>query len=195
MELDPRIMMIRRAFEARPAAAADRTVPYREAAVAVLLRPRAALEVLLIRRADVAGDPWSGHIALPGGRRHDGDADLLTTACRETEEEVGVSVQRVGAFIGALDEIGPDNTRLPPIVVAPFVLAVPSDVGVVPEPREVQAAFWVPLEALRDENAASEILIEANGSRLRFPSIVYGDHVIWGLTYRILQQFLQIVYS
>jgi 8-oxo-dGTP pyrophosphatase MutT (NUDIX family) len=193
--LDPRITMIRRAFETRPAAAADRSAPHREAAVALLLRPRDALEVLLIRRAELPGDPWAGHVALPGGRRQHEDADLLSTACRETEEEVGVSVQRVGTFIGALDELGPATIRLPPIVVAPFVLAVPPDVGIVPEPREVQAAFWVPLDSLRDENAASEILIEANGSKLVFPSIVYGDHVIWGLTWRILRQFLDVVYG
>ncbi|MGH7449270.1 MAG: NUDIX hydrolase, partial [Longimicrobiales bacterium] len=187
-----RIARLRRAFESRPARAADRLPEQREAAVAILVRPRDALELLLIRRAELHGDPWSGHIALPGGRRAPDDADLLATACRETEEEVGVPVHRVGAFIGALDEVAPASLRLPPILVAPFVLAVPAATTAVPDPREVQAAFWVPLETLRDRTAASEILIEGVGPSIRFPSITYADHVIWGLTYRILQQFLDV---
>ncbi|MGH7466016.1 MAG: NUDIX domain-containing protein, partial [Longimicrobiales bacterium] len=89
---EPRIARLRRAFESRPARAADRLPEQREAAVAILVRPRDALELLLIRRAELHGDPWSGHIALPGGRRAPDDADLLATACRETEEEVGVPV-------------------------------------------------------------------------------------------------------
>jgi 8-oxo-dGTP pyrophosphatase MutT (NUDIX family) len=190
---DPRIAGIRRAFEARAAARAERASGWREAAVALLLRPRDTLEVLLIRRADLPGDPWSGHVALPGGRREISDADLLDTACRETEEEVGVPLGRIGRFIGALDEIAPSTPRLPPILVAPFVLAVPPDTTAIPAPREVQAAFWLPLHLLRDESAASEILIEADGARFRFPSVVFGDYVIWGLTYRILRQFLAVV--
>jgi 8-oxo-dGTP pyrophosphatase MutT (NUDIX family) len=188
---DPRVVQLRRAFETRPAAAATRSPGQPEAAVALLVRPRDSLELLLIRRAVLPGDPWSGHVALPGGRRAAADADLLATACRETEEEVGVAVGKVGAFVGALDELAPVNPQLPSIVVAPYVLAVPSDTAAVPAPREVQAAFWVPLDALRDDSAASEILVEADGTRRSLPSIVYGDHVIWGMTYRIVRQLLE----
>jgi 8-oxo-dGTP pyrophosphatase MutT (NUDIX family) len=190
---DPRIVQLRHTFENRPASAATRTPDQREAAVALLVRPRQSLEVLLIRRAEFHGDPWSGHVALPGGRRSHDDPDLLATACRETLEEVGVPIDRVGTFIGALDEIAPISRRLPPILVAPFVLAVPPDTSAVPDPREVQAAFWVPVAALRDHGAASEILIDGDAGPLRFPSLTYEDYVIWGLTYRILQQFLGMV--
>jgi 8-oxo-dGTP pyrophosphatase MutT (NUDIX family) len=190
---DHRIVHLRRSFEARPARAIDRSAnPGREAAVALLVRPRAALELLLIRRAELQGDPWSGHVALPGGRRGPSDDDLLITACRETEEEIGVAVQRVGTFIGALDEITPSTPLLPPIVIAPFVLAVPADTRVTPDPREVQAALWVPLEALRQASALSEISVDLPGGSGLFPSLVYQDFVIWGLTYRILQQFLEV---
>ncbi|HEX6133748.1 MAG TPA: CoA pyrophosphatase [Longimicrobiales bacterium] len=189
---DPRIAQLRHSFETRPAVAAHRSPGHREAAVALLVRPRESLELLLIRRAELDGDPWSGHVALPGGRRGPGDADLLATACRETEEEVGIPVQRVGTFLGALDEVAPSTSRLPPILVAPFVLAVPPDTGATPEPREVQAAFWVPIDALRDADAASEILVHADGGPLRFPSLTWAEYVVWGLTYRILQQFLEI---
>lgn len=190
---DPRVVQLRRSFENRPAAAAERGQGLREAAVALLVRPRDTLEVLLIRRAELHGDPWSGHVALPGGRRSAGDPDLLATACREAREEVSIAVDRVATFVGALDEVAPVSVRLPPIVVAPFVLAVPPETAAIPDPREVQAAFWVPIDALRDRSAASEILIEGDAGPLSFPSLTYEDYVIWGLTYRILQQFLETI--
>jgi 8-oxo-dGTP pyrophosphatase MutT (NUDIX family) len=189
---DPRIHHLRRVFETRPAGAEARPAAGREAAVALIVRPRAELEILLIRRAELHGDPWSGHVALPGGRRDPADADLLGTACRETEEETGIALQRDGSFIGALDEISPRTPLLPAIVIAPFVLAVPPDTRAVPNPREVQAAVWVPVPALRASSARSEIEVDLPDGAGRFPSLVYGDLVIWGLTFRIVHQFLEL---
>src|SRR5687767_8889345 len=164
----------------------------REAAVALLIRPRDQLEILLIKRALHDTDPWSGHVALPGGRRDDTDVDLLETAVRETAEEVDVRVRPADSFIGALDELAPRNRRLPPIVIAPFVFGVPADTTATANPGEVDAAIWVPLSALRDEEAASEILIELEGGSRAFPSLTFGEYVIWGLTHRILVQFLDL---
>jgi 8-oxo-dGTP pyrophosphatase MutT (NUDIX family) len=189
---DPRVIRLRRAFEGRPAAAAPRLPEQREAAVALIVRPREQLELLLIRRAELAGDPWSGHVALPGGRRDPGDEDLLATARREAEEEVGVPLHRVGSFIGALDEISPSTPLLPSIIIAPFVLSVPDATLAHPDPREVQKAAWVPLDALRSTAAAAELPVDLPTGRHCFPCLVYEDYVIWGLTYRILQQFLDI---
>lgn len=91
---DPRLELLRRALRARGAMRLERRPEHREAAVALLLRPREQLEILLIKRAERDTDPWSGHMALPGGRREPGDADLVTTAFRETEEETGVPLDR-----------------------------------------------------------------------------------------------------
>lgn len=189
---DPRISRLRQAFANRPACAVDRRPGDREAAVALLVRPRATLELLLIRRAELLGDPWSGHVALPGGRRADDDRDLLATACREAEEEVGIALHRVGTFVGALDEITPSTPLLPPIVIAPFVVAVPPGTRAEPDPREVQGAIWVPADALRETSALAEVRIDLPDGPGEFPSLVYGDYVIWGLTYRILRQFLEL---
>lgn len=191
---DRRLDLLRRALEARPARAAARTPELREAAVALLLRPREQLEVLLIRRAERERDPWSGHVALPGGRRDAADEDLLATALRETEEEIGVP-RRIGQLLGRLDDLAPSSPRLPPIVIAPWVLAVPADTEAVPDRREVDAAIWVPLDALRDDQAVSEILIEVGDDALRFPSLVYREYVVWGLTHRILTQFLDLAHG
>lgn len=189
---DNRIQHLRRTFENRPARAAERSPEHREAAVALIVRPQKRLELLLIRRAELHGDPWSGHVALPGGRRDPHDADLLETAVRETQEEVGIPLRRLGTFIGALDEVGPASPRLPPIVIAPFILAVPPQTPAQPQPREVQAALWVPIDALREATAASEIVVDLPDARRAFPSLVYEDYVIWGLTLRILEQFLEL---
>jgi 8-oxo-dGTP pyrophosphatase MutT (NUDIX family) len=189
---DPRILQLRAMFEARPAAALERQPAGGEAAVTLLVRPRTSLELLLIRRAELHGDPWSGHVALPGGRRGSRDRTLLDTAYREAEEEVGVPVRKIGRFLGALDEITPSTPLLPPVVIAPFVLAVPPATRAAPEPREVQGAIWVPLHALRETSALSEVEVELPDGAGRFPSLVYGDYVVWGLTFRILMQFLEV---
>jgi 8-oxo-dGTP pyrophosphatase MutT (NUDIX family) len=190
---DRRLDQLRRALERRPAVIATREAHEREAAVALLVRPREQLEVLLIRRSEHDADPWSGHVALPGGRRTLTDADLLATAHRETEEETGIPLARVGTLLGTLDDVAPRNPLLPPIIIAPYVIAVPPATEAVPDRREVDAAIWAPIPALRGDDAVSEILIELRDGTRRFPSLVYGDYVIWGLTHRILVQFLELL--
>jgi 8-oxo-dGTP pyrophosphatase MutT (NUDIX family) len=189
---DARLIQLRRALSTHAARSSQRDAQMREAAVALLIRPREQLELLLIKRAVHERDPWSGHVALPGGRRDAEDADLLETAMRETSEEVGVALDRDNDFIATLDEVAPRSPRLPPIVIAPFIFAVNPDTHTTIDTREVEAAIWVPLSALRDESAASEILIELEGGSRAFPSLQYGDYVIWGLTHRILLQFLDL---
>ena len=189
---DGRLLQLRRIFEQHIPRDAERYEGSREAAVALLVRAHEELELLLIKRAEHEKDPWSGHVALPGGRRDDHDADLLHTALREAAEEVGITLDRGAQLIGGLDELSPRNPRLPPLIIAPFVFAVPAETTPVIDTREVEAAIWVPLSALRDESAASEILITLEGGSHAFPSLRYGEYVIWGLTHRILVQFLEL---
>lgn len=192
---DPRLALLGRTLTQRPARQAARAPAVREAAVALLLRPRDALELLLIKRSQHEADPWSGHMALPGGRRDPVDRDLVATAFRETAEEIGIDLVRVGSLLGPLDEVEPQTSRLPPILIAPFVVAVPPDATTNPNPREVEAALWVPLSSLSDAKAVGEIVIELETGRRSFPSLRYGEHVIWGLTHRILIQFLELARS
>jgi ADP-ribose pyrophosphatase YjhB (NUDIX family) len=188
---DPRIARLHALLRHRPAAAAPRPPGTREAAVALLLRPREQLELLLIKRAEHESDPWSGHMALPGGRREPQDEGLLATAMREVAEEVGVQTH-ARDHLGTLDEIHPRSARLPSIVIAPFVLAVPPDTTAQADQVEVDAALWVPLPALADEGAAHELVLELEGASRHFPAYRLGEHVIWGLTHRILEQFLEV---
>lgn len=190
---DPRIESLRRALERRPALLAPRREETLEAGVSLVLRTGGELELLLIERVERDGDPWSGHMALPGGMREDVDADLLATALRETEEEVGVSLDRRGELLGRLDELAPSSPRLPPLVISPFVAAVPAGTGLTPDPVEVSTALWVPLSALADPGARTQIRIDWEDRELRFPAIDYDGYEIWGLTYRILLQLLELL--
>src|SRR3989449_9358950 len=103
-----------------------------QAAVAVILvEDTNGLEVLSIRRAEGADDPWSGQVARPGGRHEPGDRDLLATAIRETQEETGVDLA-AAERLGALDDLYPRTPTLPPVVVRPFVFALERRVVLVP---------------------------------------------------------------
>lgn len=161
------------------------------ASVALVVRPGASgLELLVIRRAEVVGDPWSGHMAFPGGRRSPRDADRRATAVRETREEVGVDLDAHGTPLGRLDDVEP-LSGAPSVVVSAFVFAVPRGTETRPN-HEVDAALWIPLRELTAPGAATEYLHTLTGGRsLRFPALAYREHVIWGLTHRILAQFLE----
>lgn len=163
------------------------------AAVALVVRPeRGDLEVLLIKRAPRAGDPWSGHMALPGGRRDPEDPDPLSTAMRETLEEVGIDLHRTGTHLGALDEVQPLGAGVPPLVISPFVFAVPPQTTAVPN-AEVEAVLWVPMGEMTDPSARAEYLYpQATGDTLRFPALNCRGETVWGLTYRVVSQFLHL---
>ena len=164
----------------------------RAAAILLALRARAdgEPELLMIKRADAERDPWSGHIACPGGRREPADADLAHTAVRETIEETGVDVVRDGRLLGHLDDLSPVSPHLPPLVIRPFVALVRADVVIVPS-EEVAAAFWVPLAAFRTDSAWGMDVVHVRGVDRRVSVFRHGTYTVWGLTERVLRQFLQ----
>ena len=138
--------------------------------------------VCFIHRADRPGDRWSGHMALPGGRRDPQDPDLATTARRETREEVGL---RLPEPEGRLEDVGGPGRRRQ---VASFVFLLDDQPALDPDPREVQDALWIPLQHLLDPRAA----VRHHWSGLvGFPGIRHGERVIWGLTHRILASFAE----
>lgn len=189
---DPRLAPLRGVLAERPPRTAERGEGSLEAGVCLVLRPGDELELLLIERVEREGDPWSGHIALPGGMREAGDRDLLDTALRETAEEVGVRLDREGSLLGALDELSPSTRRLPPLVISPFVAAVAPGVELTLDPREVADALWAPISGLADPAARAHVELHYEGQDLRFPAIALGPHRVWGLTYRILLQLFAL---
>ena len=182
---------IERRLRERPGVPVDEP-GVRRAAVALVLRPdaRGDLELLFIRRAVFEGDPWSGQVALPGGRQEPGDESLAHTAMRETFEETAIGLARDGRLLGVLDDLHPRTPVLPPIVVRPFVFAIDADVPLALSP-EVALAFWVPVSAIHHPAASVESLVRVRGEERRVASFLHGEHVIWGMTHRILTGFLE----
>ena len=157
----------------------------KRAAVAVLLYGD---RVLLMKRAERTGDPWSGHISLPGGGFAPTDGDLLATAVRETREELGLDLSQARA-LGRLATLSPMTSGPLGVEVSPFVFVTEAAVEPRPGP-EAETAFWLPLEL-----AASGQLDDTYtypGTDRTFPSWRYEQYVIWGLTWRILGDLLVI---
>ncbi len=168
---------------------------YARAAVAVVLREGVpGAEFIVIHRSHRRGDPWSGHMALPGGRQQRSDRDLFATAARETREEVGVDLERCGELLGHLDDLRAVGRGRPlDLIITPFVCALTSPVTLTPNHREVQSAFWVPLASLRRHEARGTHRHTFQGQELEHPAFVYQGHTIWGLTHRILTGLLEVL--
>jgi 8-oxo-dGTP pyrophosphatase MutT (NUDIX family) len=149
-------------------------------------------EILFIKRAERAGDPWSGHLAFPGGRAEERDATLVDLAMREAAEEVGIDARQGGRVLGRLPTVRPVSTRIPSITVTPFVALAPP--GVVPrlQPQEVEEAFWMPLAALRRSGRSAVVRWEASDGTRDLPAFPSPKGPIWGITERILSQFLAL---
>lgn len=189
----PFLEQIRRALSAHESIALT-AEGKRRAAVALVLREAGdGPEVLFIERARRAGDPWSGHMAFPGGRVDPGDADARSAAERETWEEVGVRVEE-GERLGRLDDMqGHHVAGVPALVISAFVYHLPDPPPLVLN-YEVENAFWFPVPSLLDPERHVEYPL---GRRYGgpFPGICIGAadrQVVWGLTYRFLEVFLQI---
>ena len=162
-----------------------------EAAVALILRASPELDILLIRRAESERDPWSGHVALPGGRRDAEDASLTETAIRETAEETGVDLS-LGWPLGRLSRVVPSSPRLPPITITPYVFGVPDEVEANSDSAEVDQVLWLPLPVLLGPKTRGTTTIPLPEGPMDFPCYWVEGHAIWGLTFKILSEFAQL---
>jgi 8-oxo-dGTP pyrophosphatase MutT (NUDIX family) len=151
------------------------------AAVATIVRPGDdGPEILFIERAMRDGDPWSGDIAFPGGKREDFDASLLATAIRETKEEVGMHLEE-SSFVARLEDVlGLVNSyRVAQLV---FVVTEEQELNLSPE---VASYFWVPMNELVDPKLVETVRLERGGHVFEVPCIRIGRHILWGMTFRM----------
>lgn len=165
----------------------------KKAAVAAVLREEPSLELLFIRRAEHPRDPWSGHMAFPGGRMDPEDHGPLSAARRETREELGLDLDHHGELFGELSHVPAMAHGKPlPMVVVPFVFGLRETPPLVPDASEVQEALWVPFDFLADAKNRRTMDRTIAGVPMKLPCYHFEGRVIWGLTLRMLDELLQI---
>ena len=170
----------------------------RQAAVALILREPAGRtsngpDILFIKRAEKVGDPWSGHMAFPGGHREPNDADLKSAAMRETFEEIGLDLT-TAEYLGPIDQQRAMPRGRPlNMLIAPHVFVAHGDPPFVTN-YEVDEVVWTRLTPLVtgelhdwETRPMAGVPTTFNGYRLE------RGHFVWGLTYRMLKSFFSIL--
>ena len=169
-------------------------VTFSEAAVALVVSQQER-SILLIRRADHPQDPWSGHMALPGGRRDPGDDTTLWTAVRESQEEVGLDLTQAPLLFQLPPLPAHSRRKGRGVLVTAYAFLVESECPTFPN-EEVAEVHWIPLELLESGalNGFYELREKEPGEGARvvkMPAFHYEGRVIWGVTHRILERFLR----
>lgn len=182
---------IRMSLEAHEADGIPSRNATRRAAVAMILRPSSeGLETLFLKRAEHPLDPWSGHMAFPGGHQDESDESLEHTARRETHEETGLILEPEKR-IGRLHDISGGRLRSTGMSVSPFVFEHhgPHDLQL---SDEIAEAVWVPLAFLANPKNVTPYYYPPDPMKRPFPSFQFEKYTIWGMTYRMVGNFLQI---
>jgi 8-oxo-dGTP pyrophosphatase MutT (NUDIX family) len=155
------------------------------AAVAMILsREDRDFSILFVKRVENLADPWSGQIGLPGGKREEGDKNLQRCVIRETLEETGIELLN-SYFLGLLPALR--STPRPELLILPFVVFLKHKPAVKLNEEELESFIWIRFQHILESRSTVNI-----GPR-RVPAYVVEKTVIWGLTYRILESFIQII--
>lgn len=166
---------------------------HKRAAVALVVgRDGDGYRVLFIERASHPDDPWSGNIGFPGGKVEDGDGDCRQTAERETLEELGLDLAPA-RYLGRLSDV--HGAHLP-VLVSCFVYGLERIDAHLSLSSEVEDAFWIPLDDLTDPRRRGLHTFSFAGDRFQGPCInlpVADKPVLWGLTHRLVMEFLEII--
>ncbi|MEM7016155.1 MAG: CoA pyrophosphatase [Pseudomonadota bacterium] len=167
------------------------------AAVTVILRNSATdggIETLMIRRALREGDPWSGHMAFPGGRLQDEDPDVYAAAIRELEEEIGLPAPGYLSYLGRLSDTltRRHDDQAMPMVVTPFVFKLEREPEQLYPNHEVAEIVWAPLPFLADYDNREIMYWHRNGEDVELPCYFYEDRRIWGLSLRMLDELIEL---
>ena len=160
-----------------------------EASVLVPVTNDPEPRIILTRRA-LTMNSHAGEVAFPGGKKDAQDTDLLATALRESEEEIGLPRDAVRL----LGRLGTLQSRAG-IRVTPWVGLVPPDVALIANPQELDAIFQVPIAFFRDNPMQADHVIRWQGGEYVMPTWRYDGHMIWGLTAYIIVDLLNTAYD
>ena len=169
-------------------------LPSKRAAVVIGLRDGpAGPEILMIQRAVREGDPWSGHMGFPGGRRDATDASDEACAKRETLEEIGFDLDLHARCICQLSDVNTGwRADRPEILVAPFVFEVASQPKLTMN-NEVASTVWIPLHFLLNDDNRGRHQWDWRGERLESDAFTYQGHLIWGLSLMMIDELLEVI--
>jgi 8-oxo-dGTP pyrophosphatase MutT (NUDIX family) len=158
------------------------------AAVSLLLRPiDKEFKILVVKRVENPRDPWSGQMALPGGRREPQDQDLKQTAIRETMEETGINLLDRSRFLGVLDVYR--STVRPEMRIIPFVVLLEHEPTVKLNRGELESWVWVTPKQLAENRGSARFSFGV------LPVYRIGGNMIWGMTYSVLTSFTQLLHD
>lgn len=165
-------------------------------AVALILREHEqGLDVLMIKRAEREGDPWSGHMAFPGGRLDKTDRHGLAAAKRETWEEIGLSSEAYGHCFGRLSDISTrPHSGKRPMVISAYVFGIEM-VPPLTLNHEVAEVIWIPVSFLADRANRDTMTWERGRLSLKLPCYFYQGQRIWGLSLMMLDELLAVIAS
>lgn len=157
------------------------------AAVALLLKfTNQRIKVLFVKRAENPADPWSGQMALPGGRRDAKDRSLRDTIVRETLEETNINLLYRSRFLGVMATL--ESEIRSELKILPFVILLEHEPSVKLN-EELKYFVWISPEELIQNRGIFKL------SFREFPAYIVGSNVIWGLTYNIFENFIRTLDS
>ncbi len=160
------------------------------AAVAAIFREHnSQLQVLLIKRAEREGDPWSGHMAFPGGRFEESDAHMLATATRETREEIGLDLATTATVVARLDDIAALRSSAG-LIITPFVFALHGEDPTFEPNEEVAEVLWADVAPLMRGERATRLAYRFGKFDVDLPAYDVDGRIVWGLTYQVLEPLL-----
>lgn len=162
----------------------------RRAAVCAICRSdsEGRCEILFIHRAEDPRDPWSGHMAFPGGRVDPSDDSPLRAAVRETREEMGFDLDEHARLIGRLSDVtAVARGRRLGLIIEPFVFKL-TTTPTFQTNREVQDTLWIPLAFFLDDDNRSNLDYDHGEITVTLPCYRWKSKVVWGLTLRMIDE-------
>ena len=164
------------------------------AAVAIILREsEQGPQVLMVKRADRKGDPWSGDMAFPGGKHDLEDTNSLATARRETFEEIGLDISASRLYVGRLSELTSLSHGLNRLMVITPHVFILEDEALFNMNHEVKEVIWIPLEFFLLKSNRTKFTWQSGILKLNVSCYFYQQFKVWGLSLTMLDRLLHII--
>ena len=150
----------------------------------ILIQVQQDFKILFVKRVERLSDPWSGQIAFPGGKKETKDSNLKDTVIRETFEETNIKLDEDN-LIGVLEAI--DSGHFSNIKILSFISLLKGPQIIKLNKKELDNYFWYSYKKILNNRS----LVEINSKKE--PAYILGDAIVWGITYKILREFCEII--